>query len=58
MVTISEIRAFAYRKGCSFDRTPAPAKWRVHAGAGALSSAPLGYRDAFILLMRMPDEKR
>jgi hypothetical protein len=58
MVTIGEIRALAYRKGCNFDRSPAPAKWRVHAARGALASAPLGYRDAYILLMRMPDVRR
>jgi hypothetical protein len=58
MVSIGEIRAIAYRKGCSFDRDAAPAKWRVHAARGALSSAPLGYRDAFVLLMHMPDVRR
>jgi hypothetical protein len=58
MVTVGEIRALAYRKGCSFDRMAAPAKWRLRAGQGALSSEPLHYRDAYVLLMRMPDVKR
>jgi hypothetical protein len=58
MVSIGEIRALAYRKGCTFDRVPAPAKWRVHSARGALASVPLGYLDAYVLLMEMPDVKR
>ena len=58
MLSIGEIRALAYRKGYSFDRTTAPAKWRVHAARGALSSAPLAYRDAYVLLMGLPDVRR
>ena len=58
MVSIGEIRALAYRKGCRFDRTAAPAKWRLQAAKGALSSAPLGYQDAFVVLMGMPDVRR
>lgn len=55
MISISEIRALAYRKGCRFDRSSAPAKWRLQTAKGGLSSAPLGYRDAFLALMGMPD---
>ena len=55
MVSIGEIRALAYRKGCRFDRTTAPAKWRLQAGRGALSSGPLAYREAYIVLMGMPN---
>ena len=58
MVSIAEIRALAYRKGCTFDRLTEPAKWRVHAAKRALMSTPLGYRDAYLLLMEMPDVKR
>ena len=58
MVSIGEIRALAYRKGCRFDRTAAPAKWRLQAARGALSSAPLGYQAAFVVLMGMPDVQR
>jgi hypothetical protein len=58
MVSIGEIRALAYRKGCRVDRTTAPAKWRLETARGALSSAPLGYRDAFVVLMGMPDVQR
>jgi hypothetical protein len=30
----------------------------VHAAKRALMSTPLGYRDAYVLLMEMPDVKR
>ena len=55
MLSIGEIRALAYRKGCRFDRTSAPGKWRLQTAKGGLSSAPLGYRDAFVALISMPD---
>jgi hypothetical protein len=58
MVSIGEIRALAYRKGCRFDRTTSPAKWRLQTAKGGLSSAPLGYRDAYVALMGMPDIQR
>jgi hypothetical protein len=58
MVSIGAIRALAYRKGCSFDRAAAPARWRVQAGKGALSSAALAYREAYVLLMDLPDVRR
>ena len=58
MVSIGEIRALAYRKGCRFDRTATPAKWRLQTARGALSSAPLSYRDAYVVLMGMPDIQR
>jgi hypothetical protein len=58
MLTIAGIRALAYRKGCRLDRSALPAKWRLRAGNGALSSRPLAYRDAYIVLTGMPDVQR
>ncbi len=55
MFTIAGIFALAYRKGCRLERSTLPAKWRVKAGNGALSSHPLGYREAFVVLVGMPD---
>jgi hypothetical protein len=55
MLGIAGIRALAYRKGCRLDRSALPAKWRLDAGNGALSSRPLGYREAYVVLMAMPD---
>jgi len=55
MLSIACIRALAYRKGCRLDHSTLPAKWRVRAGNGVLSSRPLAYREAYIVLMSMPD---
>jgi hypothetical protein len=55
MLSIAGIHALAYRKGCRLDRMAAPAKWRLQAGNGALLSRPLAYRDAYVVLMGMPD---
>ena len=55
MLSIAGIRALAYRKGCRFDRAAVPAKWRLQAGNGALSSRPLAFREAYVVLMGMPN---
>jgi hypothetical protein len=55
ILSIAGIRALAYCKGCRFDRIDVPAKWRLHAGNGALSSRPLAFREAYLLLMGMPN---
>ena len=53
--SIAGIRALAYRKGCRFDRTGVPSKWCLQTGNGALSSRPLAFREAYVLLMGMPN---
>lgn len=55
MSTIGAIRALAYRKGCRLDRSALPAKWRLRAGKGALSSRPLTHREVYVVLLGMPD---
>ena len=55
ILSIAGIRALAYCKGCRFDRTAIPAKWSLQAGNGALSSRPLAFREAYVLLMGMPN---
>jgi hypothetical protein len=57
MLSITGIRALAYRKGYRLDRSPLPAKWRLNAGNGLLFSRPLGYREAYIVLMGLPDAR-
>ena len=57
MVSIGDVRALAYRKGCSFDRTVISASGG-YGPAGALSSAPLTFRDAYLVLMSMLDVQR
>jgi len=55
ILSIAGIRALAYRKGCRFDRIDVPAKWCLQARDGALSSRPLALREAYVLLMGMPN---
>lgn len=58
MVSIGEIRELAYRKGYRFDRTAAPAKWRLETRRGRLASPSIEFRDAYVMLMGMPDSGR
>jgi len=58
MVSIGEVRELAYRKSYRFDRTTTPAKWRLETRRGRLATGSIEFRDAYVMLMGMPDSGR